>query len=221
MIIMVFLSLQSSNTCVSVSLHDNVNLLGYFATSKIEKKQSESLLQLLENLFIKFKIKKIDKIYLSRGPGSYTSLRAQLAIAKGISLVFNSEIETITTFDALLQNGCCSHKYFFTIFKENRPEYYFKIFKKVKNRFAEFSKISSGEISVIQTVLEKYKVIFSRDKLEIIADMNYEILKNDCLKEFKKTVKQINAKDVFKASQKGMSNNIIEPIYLFSHYAKK
>ena len=56
---MVFLSLQSSNSCVSVSLHDNVNLLGYFATSKIEKKQSESLLQLLENLFLKVKIKKI------------------------------------------------------------------------------------------------------------------------------------------------------------------
>ena len=218
---MVFLSLQSSNTCVSVSLHDNVNLLGYFATSKIEKKQSESLLQLLEKLFLKFKIKKIDKIYLSRGPGSYTSLRAQLAIAKGIALVFNSKIETITTFDALLQNGSNSHKYFFTIFKENRPEYFFKIFKKDKNRFVEFSKISSGEISVIQTIIEKYKLFFYRDKLEIIADMNYEILRNDCLKEFKKTVRQVNAKDIFKASQKGMSNNIIEPIYLFSHYAKK
>ena len=152
---------------------------------------------------------------------SYTSLRAQLAIAKGIALVFNSKIETITTFDALLQNGSNSHKYFFTIFKENRPEYFFKIFKKDKNRFVEFSKISSGEISVIQTIIEKYKLFFYRDKLEIIADMNYEILRNDCLKEFKKTVRQVNAKDIFKASQKGMSSNIIEPIYLFSHYAKK
>ena len=51
--------------------------------------------------------------------------------------------------------------------------------------------------------------------------MNYEILRNDCLKEFKKTLRQINAKDIFRASQKGMSNDIIEPIYLFSHYAKK
>ena len=126
---MIFLSLQSSSKCVSVSLHSQEVLLNYKRTNIIKKKQSESLMTLLENLFSEVKIKHIDKIYISRGPGSYTSLRALMSIAKGISLAFNAKIETITTFEAFIPNNSKKCEYILIFFKENRPEFHFQIFK--------------------------------------------------------------------------------------------
>lgn len=217
-----YLSLQSSNHCASVSLHSEKKLLKYSSTNKIQKKQSESLMLLLGNLFFENDIKYIDKVYLSRGPGSYTSMRAQLSIAKAISLAFKAKIETITTFQALAQKSYNNKKYVLTIFKENRPEYYFQIFRKVKNRFSEFYKISFGGAKEIEDILQKNIYIFSEDGLDIVCDFKYNFLDVGLFNMFNKVVRFINAKDIFNAAFiRGMSDNKIEPIYLFSHYAKK
>lgn len=217
-----YLSLQSSNHCASVSLHSEKKLLKYSSTNKIQKKQSESLMLLLGNLFFDNDIKYIDKVYLSRGPGSYTSMRAQLSIAKAISLAFKAKIETITTFQALAQKSYNNKKYVLTIFKENRPEYYFQIFRKVKNQFSEFYKISFGGAKEIEDILQKNIYIFNEDGLDIVCDFKYNFLDVGLFNMFNKVVRFINAKDIFNAAFiRGMSDNKIDPIYLFSHYAKK
>tara|TARA_B100001027_G_C16246459_1_gene322128 strand:- start:24 stop:683 length:660 start_codon:yes stop_codon:yes gene_type:complete len=217
-----YLSLQSSNHCASVSLHSEKKLLKYSSTNKIQKKQSESLMLLLGNLFFDNDIKYIDKVYLSRGPGSYTSMRAQLSIAKAISLAFKAKIETITTFQALAQKSYNNTKYVLTIFKENRPEYYFQIFRKVKNQFSEFYKISFGGAKEIEDILQKNIYIFNEDGLDIVCDFKYNFLDVGLFNMFNKVVRFINAKDIFNAAFiRGMSDNKIDPIYLFSHYAKK
>ena len=217
-----YLSLQSSNHCASVSLHSEKKLLKYSSTNKIQKKQSESLMLLLGNLFFDNDIKYIDKVYLSRGPGSYTSMRAQLSIAKAISLAFKAKIETITTFQALAQKSYNNKKYVLTIFKENRPEYYFQIFRKVKNQFSEFYKISFGGAKEIEDILQKNIYIFNEDGLDIVCDFKYNFLDVGLFNMFNKVVRFVNAKDIFNAAFiRGMSDNKIDPIYLFSHYAKK
>lgn len=217
-----YLSLQSSNHHASISLHSEKKLLKYITTNKIQKKQSESLMLLLGNLFFKNDIKYIDKVYLSRGPGSYTSLRAQLSIAKAISLAFKAKIETITTFQALVQNSFNDRRYVLTIFKENRPEYYFQIFRRVKNQFSEFYKISFGGVQEIEDILKKNRYLFNEDGLDIVCDCKYNFLDVGLFNRFNKVVKLINAKDIFNAAcTKGMSENKIDPIYLFSHYAQK
>tara|TARA_B100000989_G_scaffold56652_3_gene38325 strand:+ start:3377 stop:4036 length:660 start_codon:yes stop_codon:yes gene_type:complete len=217
-----YLSLQSSNHCASVSLHSEKKLLKYRSTNKIQKKQSESLMLLLGNLFFDNDIKYIDKVYLSRGPGSYTSMRAQLSIAKAISLAFKAKIETITTFQALAQKSYNNKKYVLTIFKENRPEYYFQIFRKVKNQFSEFYKISFGGAKEIEDILQKNIYIFNEDGLDIVCDFKYNFLDVGLFNMFNKVVRFVNAKDIFNAAFiRGMSDNKIDPIYLFSHYAKK
>lgn len=217
-----YISLQSSNHCASICLHSEKKLLKYSSTNKIQQKQSESLMLLLKNLFFRNDIEFIDKVYLSRGPGSYTSLRAQLSIAKALSLAFKAKIETITTFQALAQNSSNDKKCVLTIFRENRPEYYFQIFRKVKDKFSEFNKISFGGVKEIEDILQKNIYIFQEDGLDIVCDYKYDFLDVGPFNAFDNVVKSINAKDIFNAAYiKGMSDNKIDPIYLFSHYAKK
>ena len=189
---------------------------------KLDKGEDRPINNLQDRILMLQSIKYIDKVYLSRGPGSYTSMRAQLSIAKAISLAFKAKIETITTFQALAQKSYNNKKYVLTIFKENRPEYYFQIFRKVKNQFSEFYKISFGGAKEIEDILQKNIYIFNEDGLDIVCDFKYNFLDVGLFNMFNKVVRFINAKDIFNAAFiRGMSDNKIDPIYLFSHYAKK
>ena len=99
----IVLGLETAIDGGSISLLDGVDEIA-FSAGKSEISKSEELLQLLDELLNKNKIKKKDLglITVSNGPGSFTGIRIGLASAKGMSDALNIECREVSVLEALV-----------------------------------------------------------------------------------------------------------------------
>lgn len=102
------------STC-SVAIANGSNLLGY-AENLLPNTASEQINQLINEALsqAKLKLRDMQVIAISNGPGSYTGLRIGAAVAKGISYAINIPIIALPTL-AIMANK--------TIITENIPEF--------------------------------------------------------------------------------------------------
>ena len=98
------LAIESSSRKLIVGLYINSKI---FKLSESEIKDTASSLPLLtrEILFKnEVELSELEGICLSKGPGSFTSLRIGMSFAKGLSMSANIPILPISTFDSLVYN---------------------------------------------------------------------------------------------------------------------
>lgn len=125
------LSIDTTTKKASVSIKTNCNIL----TKEIENEitHSEKLLPLIDYLLKEnnLKIENIDKYLVLNGPGSFTGIRISLATIKAFSQIFNKEIFSISSCEALAYLGykASQKKYVLSIIDAKNDRVYFNLYK--------------------------------------------------------------------------------------------
>lgn len=102
---MKILAIESATVIASCAISENDVVLGEYSLGH-KKTHSEKLMPLIEKLLedMEMKIKDIDVIAISEGPGSYTGLRIGAAIGKSLAYAINVPIANIPTMKSLAAN---------------------------------------------------------------------------------------------------------------------
>ncbi len=102
---MKILAIDTSTKYLSLAIVDNDKILAGFH-EKEDMKHSSLLIPTIDKLLKKcnLKLKNIDAIALSIGPGSFTGLRIGVATCKGINLALGIPIVAVPTLDVIAYN---------------------------------------------------------------------------------------------------------------------
>ena len=98
------LILDTSSKYLVVAVADNETVLKSIQYPAWQR-QSEVAMTEINNIFeaLNIKAKDIDKIIVSKGPGSYTGIRIALTIAKTLAMVLGCEIITLSSLEMFVK----------------------------------------------------------------------------------------------------------------------
>ena len=133
---MLVLSIETSSDICSLSLYKNNDFL-YYKESNINLKHSISLFIMIEEMISKtnIKIKDIDYIAVSNGPGSFTGLRISVAAALGLSYKDNIKIKYINTLKSLYNIKCNKKiQYIFSLIYAQKNRLYISVYDVLNNK---------------------------------------------------------------------------------------
>ncbi|MBR6412574.1 MAG: tRNA (adenosine(37)-N6)-threonylcarbamoyltransferase complex dimerization subunit type 1 TsaB [Alphaproteobacteria bacterium] len=97
----VILALDTTENSISVALIETDKVLAH-QYQEMERGQGEALIPMIQEVLKKAKrdFKKVTKVAVAVGPGSFTGVRIGLATARGIGLALNIPVAGITSFEA-------------------------------------------------------------------------------------------------------------------------
>jgi tRNA threonylcarbamoyladenosine biosynthesis protein TsaB len=175
---MKILSIESASVTASCAVSDGKNILGEY-TLRHKKTHSEKLMPLIEELMkeLGLKIKDIDVIAVSEGPGSYTGLRIGAAIAKSLAYAAHINIVSVPTIKSLAANIYDVEKLIVPVMDAKAGRIYTGIYKWEKDECVEVLKQFPCNIDELIEILNNYKepVIFNGD-----GSVNYrEVIENN------------------------------------------
>ena len=208
---MITLSIHSSISMISIAIFDNEDLVKFEKKVLETPRQSELLFGLLTKAMRK--IQKLDKIIISRGPGSFTAIRSHISICQGLALVYNATISTVTAFEPFIVDLNKNFKNACILFKNSRRDFFFQFFEVKKNKWIKNSKIFNGDFKKILKL--------NNNLYPIVCDLNYEDLSIHFESQRIKTIIVKNdAVSLFNAHTLGYSKRTIRPLYHLPHYGK-
>ena len=212
---MLSLSIFSSSQRISVALYEKKNLKLY-EKKKISSNKIDSIFLLIKKILGK-KMRKIDKIFFSSGPGSFTAIRSIKAIAQGLSIVSKARIISVSDFEIYLSN-LNNTKDNVIVFFPNFKNYFYQYFKFRNNRFEPCSNRFHGQ--------EQELVGFIKEKKRIEKEKNLIITSNEI--EYKLIANIINseefigckpdAKKIAEAVFSGYGSDNLEISYHHTYY---
>ncbi len=127
---MKILGIESAGITASCAISEDKTLLCEY-TQNHKKTHSEKLMPLIVKAMEdrEIKLKDIEVIAVSRGPGSYTGLRIGAAIAKGLAQAADIPIIAVPTMQALAANVFDSNRYIVPILDAKAGRVYSGIYK--------------------------------------------------------------------------------------------
>lgn len=95
-------SIETATTACSVALYKGEQLQGYEAVYK-EQSHSSMLTGMIKNVVEKagYKLKELDAVAVSKGPGSYTGLRIGVSTAKGLCFALEKPLLAVNTLESM------------------------------------------------------------------------------------------------------------------------
>lgn len=122
------LHLETSSEICSIAITENRKLIDLFE-AKEKNIHSEKLTLFISEIFEKnaLRVKSLDAVSVSSGPGSYTGLRIGVAVAKGICYGLDIPLIGVNTLDALVEKAAGIYKadlYAPLVDARNRETYY-------------------------------------------------------------------------------------------------
>ena len=211
---MLSLSIFSSSQRISVALYNEKDLRRSYE-QKIDDKKIDAIFLLLRKV-LNNNSKRIDRIFFSVGPGSFTALRSIKAIAEGISLFYDSKIVKVTDFEIYLSEIKNNENDVIVFFETFNKKFFYQFFKPHKNLYKTNSNYLNGNLeSLNKFIIEKMK---QSKKLNLISDSrkNFSFLK---LKDFDKKIIVIPcAKKVANAVFSGYGSKSKEITYHHTYY---
>ncbi len=216
---MLSLSLYSSSSSVSLLLANNEKVLRFFEFENEKKVKTDKIFQLLEILSKEQDLKSLDLIFLSRGPGGFTSIRQIISLAQGLSLNSNAKIFSVTMFEIILSDMVEIKFPALVFFRESRKDFYFQLYSFKNNKWEPKSKIFSGTQIDIQN---KVKILRNKNNFnDIILVSNNHEKEFSSFESVKCIVLKTNAKSIYQLIKKQYGKKSLKPIYFHPHYAQK
>ena len=211
---MLSLSIYSSSQRISIALYQN-NKLKKFFEKKIKDRKIDDIFLLVKKIFEKKNIK-IDSIFFSTGPGSYTAQRSIKAIAQGISLITKSKIKTVSEFDVYLSNLEKKRKNVIVFFKAINNNYFFRHYRLFGTIYKSKKKYENRNFLETYEYINKKKIKIK--DLIVLSDSSKNIphlvgFKNNEVFSFK-----TSAKDIARAVFLGYGKNTQEINYHHTYY---
>lgn len=158
------LVIEASTKMLSLALFQNGKLLSETVKEPDEKTHSEQILVILDDLISKnsISLEKINKIAVSIGPGSYTSLRVGLATVFGFCEGKNYEVIPYSSLEAMAF-GFDRDGVIIPLLKAGRGRMYAGIFEKKEGQLTRLKTDSSLLPSDLDTFI-KNAVSLSHDR---------------------------------------------------------
>jgi tRNA threonylcarbamoyladenosine biosynthesis protein TsaB len=221
---MTILGIETSTAVCSVGL---ANESGPIAEKSIVESHihSEKLLTLVNDICgeQKFKLKQIDSIAISIGPGSFTGLRIGLSTAKGLCYALGKPLITVPTFDAIAsavleQNTNCKHTAICIDAKQG--EYYIGVYEKTDGVVKAILPVKVGDVASIQIPFSD-GTIYVSDRIDELKLKKTEI-KNpvNVVPYCRGDIVAYEAAKIQKSTE-GNNWHSIEPMYLKDFVVKK
>ncbi len=122
---MIVLGIETSYSVASVALMDETKLIGEIVVDS-SRTHAEKIMVIIDQLLINsnIKVKDIDLIAVSNGPGSFTGLRIGLSVAKGLAHPFNIPMLEVSTLKAMAYNVPNAKSIICPIFDARRDQVY-------------------------------------------------------------------------------------------------
>ncbi|MBP7222406.1 MAG: tRNA (adenosine(37)-N6)-threonylcarbamoyltransferase complex dimerization subunit type 1 TsaB [Sedimentibacter sp.] len=163
---MKILSIESASVAASCAVSEDENLLGEYTLSH-KKTHSEKLMPLIEELMedLGLKLKDIDFLAVSEGPGSYTGLRIGAALAKSLAFAGNLRIIGVPTMKSLAANIYDEDKLIVPVMDAKAGRIYTGIYRWDNRELRETEEQFACNIDELIQILNKYEepVVFNGD----------------------------------------------------------
>ncbi|MGI5825193.1 MAG: tRNA (adenosine(37)-N6)-threonylcarbamoyltransferase complex dimerization subunit type 1 TsaB [Bacillota bacterium] len=172
------LAIDAATKGLGLAVAEDDRLLASAALN-VGKTHSQRLLPLLDDLLREggLKLKDIDTVAVTVGPGSFTGLRIGISTAKAIAYAIDAEIVGVKTLDALAQNCLNCGSLICPILDARRNEVYYGIYSETGEVLEGIGAMEPRALAEhIKTVYPDDKVIFLGDAADIYIDMLKEIL---------------------------------------------
>ena len=211
---MLSLSIFSSSQRISVALYINENL-DLYQEKTIDSNKIDSIFLLLKKILCK-NPKKIEKIFFSSGPGSYTALRSIKAIAQGLSAISNAKIITATEFEIYLSNLRNIKKnsvVFFSSFKN----FFYQYYKYDDNKYKFSADYLSGSIDEVTKFITDKRKNVKKNLVVTTNSRDYKLIKNKTNFE-NIVICNPSAKKLAEAVFSGYGNSSKEILYHHTYY---
>lgn len=159
---MYILAIDTSNQALGVAILKNNELIGEVVTN-IAKNHSVRLMPALNQLMndVHIKPEQLEKIIVSKGPGSYTGVRIGVTTAKTLAWTLNIPIVGVSSLDVLAYQGSLSDRLICPFFDARRGLVYTGLYRFDNN--------------TLEYVLEERNILMT-DWLNIIKEKNKEVL---------------------------------------------
>ncbi|MCQ2792187.1 MAG: tRNA (adenosine(37)-N6)-threonylcarbamoyltransferase complex dimerization subunit type 1 TsaB [Bacilli bacterium] len=196
---MIYLLLDSSNTYLSVGLVKNKQVMDKISYPCFQR-QSEYMVMEISKLLKRnhLKMKQINGVVVSIGPGSYTGIRIALTIAKVMSYALNIPLYPLST---LAINQIIDHDSI-VLFNARSNRSYIAAFSKNK-RLLKDQVMNNDEVK---------KYLVQHPKFLLVGDLEYLKLKG-------KKVDVIKNMSLLMNKVKPVKNpNLVKPVYLKESY---
>ena len=210
------LSIFCSTKTVSLAIYKNSELKK-FLKRQYNKNSNEILLLLTKQISETFDFGKISKIFFSKGPGSFTSIRAIKSLSQGISLSQGCKLEATDNFEIFLNLLKERTGQYLIFFRISLYTYSFRPYKISRLGANPLSKLKFGSIEKLK---DFYLNIKSKYDLRLISDCKYNKKNFDFFEKKELDIYEIDAKSLALACINGKANENLDILYHHTYYEK-
>ena len=203
---------------MSVAIFNEEVLIDSIA-EKITNNKIDKLSLLIKNMIDSVKFDTLDKIFFTKGPGSYTAIRSIKALAQGVSVLSNAKVIAVDNFQIYL-NGLKSRpepKRITVFFRDFNEKYFLKNFTFSKEKI--YIPVNGFKCLNLERLETKIKKTLESNK-EILFVTDKSFILNKKLANFRKKFEFIepNATSVANAYFSGYGTENLDIIYHHTYY---
>jgi len=218
------LGIDTSAKTLNLAVVNDDEMVVDYRINTVERTHSALILPLLNSMLNLngIKLKQIEGIAVSIGPGSFTGLRIGLSTAKGLSFALSIPIVGINTLESYAFRWMDLPGKLCPLIKARRGEYYFAVFNKKHNSLHIIKGYQCADWNKIKDELLRYdnKVfIFGCGLEDILKEEKVEKSKNIENIHFITSNKNIaNAANIALIGEKKILENTYDDIYTLSPF---
>ncbi len=166
-VLALILNIETATKNCSVSIAKNGKTLELIELNNGTYSHAEKLHEFINKVITKagFKLKNLDAVAVSKGPGSYTGLRIGVSAAKGLCFALDIPLISTDTLQSLAQVISISEGFVIALLDARRMEVYSSVFNK-KNMQLRKVKAEIITTNSFSDYLNKQKVYFLGDGAE-------------------------------------------------------
>lgn len=221
---MVVLGIDTSTKTGSVALfHKEEGVLAEI-NANIRINHSDSLMGLIDTVLKlgKKEIKDIDRIVVSKGPGSFTGIRVGVGTGKGLAYSLGSELVGINELDVIANTVTEGEYTVVPLIDARKERVYHGIYKFENSELKLKGEYGVGELRELLEKLKGEKVVFTGDGSLTYRSVIEEVMGKDGIFNLKSN-SVVRAGILCELGSKGEGDNLfeLEPFYISKTQAER